>query len=121
MTEEKMWTMDDLMSLTDKVQNEEIEYRGKFLNIQFCELTEEEEPTGAFRDDFETEEARMSHYQELGTKRVLLMIEKDNEKNPDGATLNEESWTKLPTTLRYQIANKIMGINAEVKENFTMG
>ena len=121
MTEEKMWTMDDLMSLTDKVQNEEIESRGKFLNIQFCELTEEEEPTGAFRDDFETEEARMSHYQELGTKRVLLMIEKANEKNPDGATLNEESWTKLPTTLRYQIANKIMGINAEVKENFTMG
>jgi hypothetical protein len=49
------------------------------------------------------------------------MIEKANEKNPDGATLNEESWTKLPTTLRYQIANKIMGINAEVKENFTMG
>ena len=78
MTEEKMWTMDDLMSLTDKVQNEEIEYRGKFLNIQFCELTEEEEPTGAFRDDFETEEARMSHYQELGTKRVLLMIDKAN-------------------------------------------
>ena len=121
MTEEKMWTMDDLMSLTDKVQNEEIEYRGKLLNIQFCELTEEEEPTGAFRDDFETEEARMSHYQELGTKRVLLMIEKANEKNPDGATLTEETWTKLPTTLRYQIANKIMGINAEVKENFTMG
>ena len=122
MTKEKeVWTMESLMSLTEEIQNEEVEFRGKTLSIQFCELTEEEEPTGAFRDDFETEEARMSHYQELGTKRVLLMIEKANEKNPDGATLNEESWTKLPTTLRYQIANKIMGINTEVKENFTMG
>ena len=122
MTKEKdTWTIESLIALTDEVQNEDIDFRGKTLSVQFCELTEEEEPTRAFRDDFDTEEDRLSHYQELGTNRVLKMLEKANEKNPEGATLNEETWSKLPTTLRYQIANKIMGINAEVKENFTMG
>ena len=121
MTEDKMWTIEGLKALTDTVQNEELEYRGKTLTFQFCELTEEEEPQGAFKDDFKTEEDRMSYYQEIGTLRVIKMIEKANEKNPDGATLNHETWTKLPTTLRYQIANKIMGMQADVKENFTMG
>ena len=121
MTEEKMWTMDDLMSLTDKVQNEEIEYRGKFLNIQFCELTEEEEPKVMFKDDFESEEERMNYYQELGTSRVLAMITKANTKNSEDVTITEESWAKLPTTLRYQISNVILGMENQAKENFTMG
>ena len=48
------------------------------------------------------------------------MIEKANDKNPDGATLSGEVWSSLPTTLRYQIANKILGVEGEVKENFTL-
>jgi hypothetical protein len=122
MTKEKdTWTIESLIALTDEVQNEEIDFRGKMLNVQFCELTEEEEPTGAFRDDFDSEEAKMNWYQELGNKRILMMISKANERNPDGKTLDEETWSKLPTTLRYSIANKIMAINTEARENFTMG
>ena len=115
------WTIESLVALTDEVQNEEVEYRGKVLKIQFCELTEEEEPTGSFKDDFENEEERMTYYQELGTMRVLKMIEKANEKVQENKLLDSETWSKLPTTLRYAIANKIMAINAEVRENFTMG
>ena len=110
-----------MVALTDEVQMEEVDYRGKILNVQFCELTEEEEPTGSFKDDFETEEERMTYYQELGTLRVLKMIEKANEKVPENKILESESWSKLPTTLRYAIANTIMAINTEVRENFTMG
>ena len=36
--------MEDLMNLTDEVQTDEMDYRGKTLSIQFCELTESEEP-----------------------------------------------------------------------------
>jgi|TARA_R110001583_G_scaffold42650_17_gene135627 hypothetical protein len=119
--EKEIWTIESLVALTDEVQMEEVDYRGKILNVQFCELTEEEEPTGSFKDDFETEEERMTYYQELGTLRVLKMIEKANEKVPENKILDSESWSKLPTTLRYAIANTIMAINTEVRENFTMG
>jgi len=63
----------------------------------------------------------MEYYQKIGTERVLSMIKKANEKVPEGTNLSEDSWSKLPTTLRYLIANKIMGINQETRENFTMG
>ena len=66
------------------------------------------------------EDEKMAVYQELGSERCLRMILKANEKNPDGATLGEEHWSGLPTTLRYAIANKIMGVEGAVKENFTI-
>ena len=119
--EKETWTMESLIALTDEIQNEEIEFRNKTLSIQFCELTEEEEPKVMFKDDFESEEERMEWYQELGTSRVIAMIKKANSKNPEGATLNEESWSKLPTTLRYQVSNVILGMETQAKENFTMG
>ena len=109
------------MSLTDEIQNEEVEFRGKTLSIQFCELTEEEEPKVMFKDDFESEEEKMDWYQELGTSRVLAMIKKANDKDSNGITITEEAWSKLPTTLRYQISNVILGMENKVKENFTMG
>ena len=46
MTEEKMesWSMEDLIALTDEVQTAELDYKGKTVNIQWCELIESEEP-----------------------------------------------------------------------------
>ena len=44
MTEKKIWSMDELVALTDEVQKEQVEYRGKVVEFQFCELTEKEEP-----------------------------------------------------------------------------
>ena len=42
MEEKQYWSMDELLSLTDKVQETEVEYGEKFLKIQWCELTESE-------------------------------------------------------------------------------
>ena len=123
MTEKNMketWSMDDLVALTDEVQTDEIDYRGKLVKFQFCELTESEEPKFKNLGPDITEDEKMAVYQDLGSERCLRMILKANEKNPDGATLGEEHWSGLPTTLRYAIANKIMGVEGAVKENFTI-
>ena len=123
MTEKNMketWSMDALVALTDEVQTDEIDYRGKLVKFQFCELTESEEPKFKNLGPDITEDEKMAVYQELGSERCLRMILKANEKNPDGATLGEEHWSGLPTTLRYAIANKIMGVEGAVKENFTI-
>ena len=40
MTENEFWNIDELVALTDEVQTSEIEYNGKQLKIQYCELTE---------------------------------------------------------------------------------
>ena len=42
------------------------------------------------------------------------MIEKANEKNPDGASIDDEVWSKLPTSLKYRISAKVMGTETEV-------
>jgi len=122
MTEEEktteMWTMDDLVALTDEVQEGKIEFRGKDLKFQFCELVEKEEPKFKPLRESATEEEKMAYYTELGGKRILAMISKANEKNPSGAAISEENWSLLPTTLRYQISNQIMGIEQESRENF---
>ena len=117
--EEEVWSMDDLIALTDEVQEEELEYRGKLVKFQFCELTEKEEPKFTGMSDDLSEEDKMAKYQELGTKRVLKMIEKANEKNPDGPVITAEQWALLPTTLRYTISNNILGVESEVAENFS--
>jgi len=39
-----LWSMDDLIALTDEVQQGEVDFRGKLVKYQFCELVEKEEP-----------------------------------------------------------------------------
>ena len=57
MEEEKQyWSMDELLSLTDKVQEIEVEYGEKFLKVQWCELTESEEPKMIMPDESLPEE-----------------------------------------------------------------
>jgi hypothetical protein len=118
MTEKKIWSMDELVALTDEVQKEEVEYRGKVVEFQFCELTEKEEPkfTGIAEDL--PEEEKMAMYQEIGSNRVIKMLQKANEKAPDGPVITDEQWVLLPTTLRYNITNKILGAEDDAKENF---
>ena len=112
------WTLDDLVALTDEVQLGEIEFRGKLFKYHFCELVEKEEPKFALRDDFKSEAEKMEYYSKIGSKRVLAMIEKANDKNPESKTVDSESWSLLPTTLRYQISNDIMGVESEIKVDF---
>ena len=112
------WTLDDLVALTDEVQLGEIEFRGKLFKYHFCELIEKEEPKFKSLPDSATEEQTMAYYTEIGSKRVWAMVAKANEKNPEGPALDKSQWDLLPTTLRYQVANNIMGTVQEVKENF---
>ena len=119
MTEKKIWSMDELVALTDEVQTAEVDFRDGTVEFQFCELTEKEEPKFTGMSDDLSEEDKMAKYQELGTKRVLKMIEKANEKNPDGPVITAEQWALLPTTLRYTISNNILAVESEVAENFS--
>tara|TARA_R100001594_G_scaffold108863_1_gene143597 strand:- start:410 stop:760 length:351 start_codon:yes stop_codon:yes gene_type:complete len=113
------WTIDELVSLTEKVQNREIEYNGKNLTVQWCELTEAEEPKLSLPEDGATEEERNQHFSNLAGIRVLHMIEKANVKQPETVVLTEENWSKLPTTLRWRIQNTILGTGElSDKENF---
>ncbi len=113
-----MWSMDELVALTDEVQESEVEFRGKIVRFQFCELTEKEEPKFTGISENMPEDKKMQMYQELGSKRVLRMLLKANKKNPEGPIISQEQWALLPTTLRFQISNLIIGAEAEVSESF---
>ena len=110
-TEEKQeyWSIDELIEMTDKVQEKEVEYREKLVKFQWCELAESEEPKILILDDDMAEEEKNDRYIELGKERTLLMMKKADEKNPDGISLIPV-WDKLPSTLKYQISNIIMGV-----------
>ena len=118
MTEKKIWSMDELVALTDEVQEESVEFRNGTVSFQFCELTEKEEPKFTGVEEELPEDEKMALYQEIGSKRVIVMLNKANTKAPDGPCITEEQWKLLPTTLRYAISNTILGVETETKENF---
>ena len=105
MENKEMWTIDELTSLTTTVQSAEIEYQGKILPVQWCELTESEEPKMSMAPEGVDEN---QHYAEIASERMLAMINKANNLNPDAKTLDESSWKLLPTTLRWSITNTVM-------------
>ena len=119
MTEDKeMWTIDELVSMTETVQQKEIEWAGKALKVQWCELTEAEEPKMMLPDDSAPSEEQTEYYKKLAGERVLCMIEKGNQKSPDTITITSENWGSLPTTFRWQISSTVLG---QTNENFTSG
>ena len=67
---------------------------------------------------FKNETEQNEYYQKIGTERVLKMVLKANEKSPDSITITEENWNKLPTTIKYTIANKIIGMEQDTAANF---
>jgi len=112
------WSMEDLIALTDTVQSEEMKYKGKTVKIQWCELVESEEPKMAIPSDDTPEEEKNEYYTQLAGQKVMKMIEKANEKNPDGAFLLPDVWSKLPTTLKYKVSAKIMGTDDDTDVDF---
>tara|TARA_R100000458_G_C8010761_1_gene74881 strand:+ start:99 stop:455 length:357 start_codon:yes stop_codon:yes gene_type:complete len=108
------WSMEDLIALTDEVQSEDMEYKGKTVHIQWCELVESEEPKMAIPSDDTPEEEKNEYYSQLAAEKVMKMIEKANEKNPDGAHFTPDTWAKIPTTLKYQLSSKVMGTDSDV-------
>ena len=117
MEEEKQeyWTIEELVSLTDKVQEKEIEFREKLVKFQWCELAESEEPKVLMIDENTPEEEKNEKYMELGKERTLKMMQKADEKNPDGPSL-VSVWDKLPSNLKYQVSNMIMGVVSDPNE-----
>ena len=111
MTEEKeYWSLDELVALTETVQEAEIEHQGKFIKLQWCELVESEEPK--FEMDESLDEATKNQmYMELGKERCLAMMNKGSSKNPDGPTITKELWDQLPSTLKYRMQNTMMGVD----------
>mgnify|MGYP003652035968 CR=1 FL=1 len=110
------WSIDDLIEMTDLVQEKEVEYREKLVKFQWCELAESEEPKMVMTGDDElTEEERNEKYMALGKQRTILMMEKADGKNPKGQSL-VSAWDKLPSTLKYQVSNLIMGVVSNPNE-----
>ena len=110
MTEEKQfWTMEELLSITEKVQEAEVEYGEKSLKIQWCELTEAEEPKLVIPDESLPEETKTKMYVDMASDRVIAMMKKAEDKNPEGQVLVLDQWKNLTTNLRYNIQNKILG------------
>ena len=109
MTEDaNVWTIEELVKLTDQVQTGKVTYRGKDFHFQFCELAEKEEPNlKAIPEDASDQEKQD--------------WAKANDKNPDGITLTSENWSSVPVTLRYQITSEILSYQQEITENFTTG
>ena len=119
MTEDakEMWTIDELVEMTETVQHKEIEWAGKGLNIQWCELTESEEPRMAMPDDEASDEDKTKHYSQLAAVRVITMINKANDMDKENIFITEENWSKFPSTLRWRISNKILQ-SEEAKSDF---
>ena len=116
----EMWSMDDLISLTQEIQTTDLLFKNKTVSVQYCELVEKEEPSISVSESLSQEE-KDAYYMEVGVGRVKAMLDKANNMNPEGATVTSENWGKLPSTLRFMIANEIMGIETDVSENFTIG
>jgi hypothetical protein len=119
--EAEIWTIDELVALTKEVQNGEIEYRGKKFLFQYCELTEAEEPKITMIDENASADEKNEFYTKVGTERILSMIKKANDKNPEGVTLTDELWKTLPATLRFSISAEILSIKEVNAENFING
>ena len=109
MTKSETWNIDDLIALTETVQTGEVDYQGKKLLFQYCELTEGEEPKLEMPLDDATEDEKNEVYQKVGLSRIKTMVVKANKKNPEGATLTDENWDKIPSTVRWGISQAILG------------
>jgi len=117
--EKEVWTIDDLVAMTETVQNAEIEYAGKVLPIQWCELTESEEPKMTVPDENTPSDEVQEYYKDLAQERVGRMIEKGNSKSPESVILTSETWIKLPTTVRWAVSGRILG--GDGSQDFTTG
>ena len=103
------WSLEELKALTTEVASDTIEYRGKDVAIQWCELAEAEEPKITVPDDGASEEDKNEAYQAIGTAKVKTMLTKADEMNPENACGLASVWDELPTTLRYQLTAKVLG------------
>jgi hypothetical protein len=116
MTENEFWSIDELVTLTTKVQTSEVEYNEKKLKFQFCELTEGEEPKLELPPADATQDEQNIAYQKIGQARIMTMIDKANKMNPEGATVSTENWEQLPSTIRWGLSQAVLGGGANFRQ-----
>ena len=121
MTNDSVWTIEELVALTDEIQTVEMEFRGRPFRIQFCELVEGEEPKLLPLDASASEEEQSDWYQRVGSERILKMISKASEKDPEAVDITAEQYSALPATLRYQIISKVLNLETSNKDDFQTG
>ena len=108
--ETQYWSVDELESLTETVQEAEVEYQGKSIRVAWCELTESEEPKSLSIDETLSEKERNEEFLDLARQRTMAMMKKAQEKQPDEKVLSAEVFEKLPTSLKFLVSNKILGV-----------
>ena len=112
MEEEKQyWTVEDLESLTETVQEAEVKYQEKYIKISWCELTESEEPKALVIDESLSEEEKNTQYLELAKERITAMMKKAQDKKPDTSVLNMDVYSKLPSSAKFIVTNKMLGVD----------
>ena len=109
MTKSETWNIDELIALTETVQTGEVDYQGKKLLFQYCELTEGEEPKLELPPESASDDEKNEVYQKVGLARIKTMVDKANKKNPDGATITLDNWDLLPSTVRWGISQAVLG------------
>ena len=72
---DSVWSIEELVALTDEIQKTEVSYRGKVFSFEYAELTEAEEPKMVPLDDKASEEDQANWYQKVGSERILAMIQ----------------------------------------------
>ena len=110
MDEKQYWSMDELLSLTETVQEAEIDYQGKMIKVSWCELTESEEPKVLTVDDSLSEPEKNEQYLKLAKERVSKMMAKAQEKQPDESVISLKTYELLPASAKFTISNKILGV-----------
>ena len=103
------WTLEDLESLTETVQEGEVEHQGKYFGFKWCELVESEEPKYDL-DESMSEEDKQQYYMDLGKERCLKMVAKAAEKDSDYLGISLEQWSKLPSSMKFKVQNVMMGV-----------
>ena len=102
------WSLEELKALTSEIASDVITYRGKDVKVQWCELTEAEEPKMDIPDESASEEEKNAMYQVIGIAKVKAMINKADDMSEEKCGLTSV-WEDLPTTLRYQLTAKVLG------------
>ena len=102
------WSLEELKALTSEIASDVITYRGKDVKVQWCELTEAEEPKMDIPEESASEEEKNAMYQVIGIAKVKAMINKADDMSEEKCGL-ATVWEDLPTTLRYQLTAKVLG------------
>jgi hypothetical protein len=112
MTEEtqEYWSLDELESLTETVQEAKVEYQGKHIKLSWCELTESEEPKAMVLDENLPEDEKNAQFLELAREKTKAMMKKAQDKQPDKGVLSVQVYDKLPAAVKFTVSNKILGI-----------